>query len=251
MSDHPRPRSSSFAHLASPPCATRLSGSHPAQQIGAWARTGDQSRWIASQPTVAPETQRWTGTTTALHGRGWGDRIPQDSRNTASPRTPHGKAAVVMAERAVVVSIEIQRTPSEVWADVRDIASHVTWMQDAVAIDFLGEEREGVGVRFRCRTRVGPFSLTDLMETTSWEEARQMGVRHVGLVVGTGEFTLRDLPGGRTEFRWQEDLSFPWFLGGAIGGFLARPVPRGIWRGNLRRLKARPVGPSATGTLGR
>jgi len=156
----------------------------------------------------------------------------------------------VMAERAVVVSIEIQRTPSEVWAEVRDIASHVTWMQDAVAIDFLGEEREGVGVQFRCRTRVGPFSLTDLMEVTSWEEARQMGVRHVGLVVGTGEFTLRDLHGGRTEFRWQEDLSFPWFLGGAIGGFLARPVLRRIWRGNLRRLKARLEDPPAAGGLG-
>ena len=35
--------------------------------------------------------------------------------------------------RAVVVSTVIGRSPGEVWADVRDIASHVTWMQDAAA----------------------------------------------------------------------------------------------------------------------
>lgn len=34
--------------------------------------------------------------------------------------------------RAVVVSTTIERSPAEVWADVRDIASHVDWMQDAV-----------------------------------------------------------------------------------------------------------------------
>ncbi len=141
--------------------------------------------------------------------------------------------------RAVVVSTIIERSPTEVWADVRDIASHVTWMQDATAIRFLTDQREGPGTRFECDTKVGPLKLTDVMEITSWEDERRMGVRHVGLVEGTGEFTLTELDSGGTEFRWEEDLSFPWFLGGPIGAFVARPVLRLIWKRNLARLAAR------------
>lgn len=140
---------------------------------------------------------------------------------------------------AVVVSTIIERSPAEVWADVRDIESHVSWMQDAAAIRFLSEQREGQGTRFECDTKVGPFSLTDIMEITSWEDERRMGVRHVGLVEGTGEFTLIELGPDRTEFRWEEDLIFPWFLGGPIGAFFARPVLRWVWKGNLKRLTAR------------
>lgn len=146
--------------------------------------------------------------------------------------------------RAVVVSTVIGRSPGEVWADVRDIASHVTWMQDAAEIRFLTDAREGIGTRFECDTKVGPFSLTDVMEITAWEDARRMGVRHVGLVEGRGEFTLAELAGGATEFRWEEDLIFPWFLGGPVGAFFARPVLRLIWKRNLARLKRRLEAPA-------
>ena len=143
------------------------------------------------------------------------------------------------AKRAVVVSTVIERSPADVWADVRNIKSHVTWMQDAAEIRFLSEHHEGPGTRFECDTKVGPFSLTDVMEITAWEDERRMGVRHVGLVEGTGEFTLAELGPECTEFRWEEDLSFPWFMGGPVGAFLARPVLRFIWRRNLSRLKTR------------
>lgn len=144
-----------------------------------------------------------------------------------------------MADHAVVVSITIERSPLDVWADVRDISSHVTWMQDAAEIRFLTDHVEGPSTRFECDTKVGPFKLTDVMEITEWEEARRMGVRHVGLVEGTGVFTLNDLGPDRTEFKWEEDLVFPWFMGGPIGAFFARPVLRLIWKRNLTRLKAR------------
>ena len=77
------------------------------------------------------------------------------------------------------------------------------------------------------------------MEITAWEPARTMGVRHVGVVTGTGAFTLSPLPGGGTRFVWEETLVFPWWLGGPLGALVGgRIVLRAIWKGNLRRLKS-------------
>lgn len=148
----------------------------------------------------------------------------------------------------IVVAVEIDRTPQHVWADVRDIASHASWMQDAEAIRFLTERTEGVGTRFECDTRVGPLRLTDLMEITAWDDGRRIGVVHSGLVTGTGEFTLAGTPRGGTTFRWEEDLRFPWWLGARLGEAVGAVVLRAIWRRNLQRLKARIESqpPSAT-----
>ena len=144
-----------------------------------------------------------------------------------------------MSDHAVVVSTVIERSRAVVWADVRDIASHVTWMHDAVEIRFLSEHVEGHGTRFECETKVGPFSTTDLMEITAWDDEVRMGVRHVGVVEGTGEFTLHEIGPDRTEFRWEEDLRFPWWMAGPVGAFVARPILRLIWKRNLARLKTR------------
>ncbi len=133
----------------------------------------------------------------------------------------------------------IERSPSEVWADVRDIASHVTWMADATEIRFTSEQTEGVGTTFECDTRVGPLATTDVMEITVWDEEQRMGVRHVGLVTGEGAFTLTPIGDDRTEFRWEEDLRFPWWLGSRLGEIAGRPVLAFIWRRNLERLRRR------------
>lgn len=133
----------------------------------------------------------------------------------------------------------INRTPQVVWSDVAEIASHVTWMQDATEIRFLTPDHQGRGTRFECDTKVGPFSLTDVMEITEWIDGERMGVRHVGLVEGTGVFTLRAHGTDSTEFSWEEDLKFPWFMGGRVGAFVSRPVLRLIWKRNLSRLKSR------------
>jgi hypothetical protein len=66
-----------------------------------------------------------------------------------------------------------------------------------------------------------------------------MGVRHVGIVTGTGRFTMTPIDfGRRTRFGWDESLVFPWFLGGPIGALIGgRLVLRPIWKRNLRALK--------------
>ncbi|MDP9402509.1 MAG: SRPBCC family protein [Actinomycetota bacterium] len=137
------------------------------------------------------------------------------------------------------VSTVIDAPRRRVWADLRDIGSHVQWMGDAEAIHFTSSQREGRGTTFDCITRVGPLRLTDRMAVTEWAEGRAMGIRHVGVVTGTGRFTLRTTARGRTRFTWDERLSFPWWLGGPLGAVVSRPILRHIWKKNLRRLKHR------------
>ena len=143
----------------------------------------------------------------------------------------------------ITVATTIDASPAEVWAAVEDVASHVEWMADAEAIRFTSDRTSGVGTTFECDTRVGPLRLTDHMEITRWEPRRTMGVRHVGLVTGEGEFTLA--PAGSrfrrrraTRFEWSERLAFPWWMGGPGGGVVGGRVMRLIWKQNLRRLKA-------------
>ncbi len=142
------------------------------------------------------------------------------------------------------VATTIDAPPARVWDDIKDIASHVEWMEDAVAIRFTSRHRSGVGTAFDCDTKVGPIRLTDRMEITEWKPRRVMGIRHVGLVTGTGRFTLRRRRGGRTSFRWEERLVFPWWMGGPIGAEVGGVVLRLVWKRNLRNLKRRFAEPS-------
>ncbi len=141
------------------------------------------------------------------------------------------------------VSVEIDATPQQVWQIVEPVERHVDWMHDAVAITFHTDQTRGVGTRFACATKVGPFRLTDEMEITDWQPAEAMGVRHTGLVTGEGRFTLVpiDAPHGearRTRFQWTETLHFPWWMGGPLGALVGgKLVLAAIWRRNLRDLK--------------
>lgn len=144
----------------------------------------------------------------------------------------------------ISVGIEIDAPPSRVWEVVEPIERHVDWMADAVAIRFVGDQTRGIGTRFACDTKVGPITLVDQMEITAWEPERAMGVRHTGVVSGSGVFHLEGIDGDidsrprRTRFTWTEDLRFPWWLGGRLGELVGGNLVMGaIWRRNLRRLR--------------
>jgi len=139
----------------------------------------------------------------------------------------------------VVVSTVIERPIAVVWDDIRRLDSHVEWMADAETIRFLTDDHAGIGTRFECDTKVGPLRTTDVMEVTEWVEGERIGVRHIGLVTGVGAFILHPVDADRTEFRWDETLSFPWWFGGRIGAVVAHPLLAAIWRRNLRRLRQR------------
>ncbi len=138
----------------------------------------------------------------------------------------------------IELSIFIAARSEKVWEELADLGSHPEWMDDAATVKFIGEQRTGIGTRIVAATRVGPLRAEDVMEVVEWSEGRVIGVEHVGSVHGTGRFEISAVSRG-TEVRWIESLGFPWWLGGPIGAWVARPILSRIWRGNLERLKRR------------
>lgn len=136
------------------------------------------------------------------------------------------------------VAVDIDAPVERVWQVVEPVERHVDWMADAVAIRFKSGQTRGVGTEFFCDTKVGPIKLVDEMTITAWVPNRVMGVRHTGVVTGTGEFTLEANASGGTRFTWTEKLVFPWWLGGPVGALVGgQIVMKAIWRRNLRELK--------------
>ena len=129
----------------------------------------------------------------------------------------------------------------DVWSDLADIDSHVDWMRDATAISSPSTDQYGVGTTFEVDTVVGPIHLVDQMQITEWRPGEAMGVRHVGVVIGAGRFTLEELPSNGTRLVWHERLQFPWWLGGLVGERVAAPMLRALMRGNLNRFATRHV----------
>lgn len=137
----------------------------------------------------------------------------------------------------VTVSIEIPKPIGEVWNEASRLDRHADWMVDAEHIEFLDDRRSGIGTAMRVRTRVGPLVVHDDITVEEWAEPRLITVSHHGLVSGTGSFLFEPTADG-TRFSWQEELAFPWYLGGGVTGLIARPVLRRIWKRNLGRFAA-------------
>ena len=131
------------------------------------------------------------------------------------------------------VAIDIDATPERVWDVVEPVERHVDWMHDAVAIRFTSEQTRGVGTEFLCKRTPMNYEITE------WEPGAVMGVRHIGMVTGTGRFTLEPIDlGRRTRFVWEETLVFPWWMGGPLGALIGgKVVLAAIWRRNLRGLR--------------
>ena len=139
--------------------------------------------------------------------------------------------------KRIEVSTIIYKPIEVVWDEVKIMKNHVNWMQDAAKIDFLSENEAGIDTKMKVLTKVGPFTLNDIITVTTWEEMNSIGVVHEGIVTGEGIFYLTALNESQTEFRWEETLKFPIYLGGVIGEFFGSYVLKYIWKKNLKNLK--------------
>lgn len=136
----------------------------------------------------------------------------------------------------IAVNRRMQLPHETVWEALADLGSHTDWMKDAQWIVFVSDQRSGIGTRMEVKTLVGPFHTIDVMTVVGWEEGRSIEVVHSGVVKGTGTLGV-EADGEASVVSWDETIHFPWWSGGPITSWLARPVLEWVWRGNLRRLE--------------
>ena len=139
--------------------------------------------------------------------------------------------------KRIEVSTTINKPIEVVWDEVKIMKNHVNWMQDAAKIDFLSENEDGIDTKMKVLTKVGPFSLNDIITVTKWEEMKSIGVVHEGIVTEEGAFYLSKNDDKSTKFQWIEELKAPYYLGGPIAEFFGGFVLKIIWKKNLTNLK--------------
>jgi len=139
--------------------------------------------------------------------------------------------------KRIRVSTIINKPREVVWDEVKIMKNHVNWMQDAAKIDFLSLNESGIDTKMKVLTKVGPFSLNDIITVTKWEEMNSIGVVHEGIVTGEGAFYLSENDDNSTKFEWIEELKAPYYLGGPIAEFFGGFVLKFIWKKNLMNLK--------------
>ncbi len=124
----------------------------------------------------------------------------------------------------------VSADPEQVWQLAMDWSRQQDWVW---ATRVHGGT--GVGAHVVARTGVGPVAITDTMVITQWDPPRRCVVRHTGKIVrglGVFEVTRR---GGRSEFRWTEQLDLPRPLAGRLGRWLLAPPARWVLALSLRR----------------
>lgn len=168
----------------------------------------------------------------------WRSALSTPTQEAPNRALGHGRGVDgTIAAMEIRIEQEVRAPREEVWKELSDLGSHASWMRDAREVQFLGESTSGVGTRMRVPTRIGPVRTNDILEVTDWVEGKSMTVRHLGIVSGTGQFRLEGH--GPTVVIWEEELRFPWWLGGPIAAMAARRILDRIWSGNLKRFAAR------------
>ena len=137
----------------------------------------------------------------------------------------------------ITSAVIINRPKAEVFEFIRDVQSHTAWMIDAKSIEIISDVKTGIGLRFRCETRLGPLHTSDIMEITGWHEGELISIAHRGLIQGEGTFKLQDYGFDRTLFCWEEQLEVPFLLGGQITGAIIMPILRLVFQRDLRNLR--------------
>lgn len=90
-------------------------------------------------------------------------------------------------------TVEIARSPDDVFDYLSDMSHEVEWNPDCVSIERLTEGAIGVGSRFRAKWKQGPFVIT---ECTGHERPRTWTYHNGGPISVALTVVLQPTPGG-------------------------------------------------------
>jgi uncharacterized membrane protein len=138
----------------------------------------------------------------------------------------------------VAADTKVTAPVDTVWAFVTDPARMLSFMSGVTRWEVEGEQRTGLGARYRVLFRIGAAEIGGLIEIVEWEEPRELAWTSVLGIDQRGRWRLRELPGGRTrvELRMAYGVagSGPW---GWLAERVAAPAVAGHLRQTLSQLK--------------
>ena len=147
----------------------------------------------------------------------------------------------------IVHSIEISRSPEDVFAYLTDFSHATEWQENLVSANVEGEGPFGVGSRVKMTRRIGRGQRTMTTEVTEHNPPRNFGFRGIdGPIRPIGKGTVEPVGEGRSRFTAELD-----FEGHGIGKVLVPLVVRRQARSDMaksqERLKARLESAGAEG----
>jgi uncharacterized membrane protein len=129
-------------------------------------------------------------------------------------------------------SITISASPKLVWDYIADPANALHYMAGMTRWEVVGEQRSGLGARYKVLMRTGSAEVGGLIEVVEWDEQRDMAWSSVTGVDQRGRWRLRELSGDRTrvEFRFAYGVA-----GAGIAGWISEWVSSPGIGSNLRK----------------
>jgi uncharacterized membrane protein len=129
-------------------------------------------------------------------------------------------------------SIEVGVAPREVWDYLSEPENYLRFMSGITRWEVAGEERSGLGARYRMLIRVGAAEIGGLIEFVEWSEPRDMAWTSVTGVDQRGRWRIRPLPRGRcrVELRYAYGVA-----GSGLPGWFAEQVAAPTIRRHIRR----------------
>ena len=129
-------------------------------------------------------------------------------------------------------SVIISAPPKLVWDYIAEPSNYLHFMSGITRWEVEGEQREGLGARYRMLIRVGSAEVGGLIEIVEWEPELDLAWSSVLGVDQRGRWRLRELRDGRTrvELRYAYGVA-----GSGIPGWIAELVASPSLGSNLRK----------------
>jgi uncharacterized membrane protein len=132
----------------------------------------------------------------------------------------------------VAASTKIQAPAEQVWEFVSEPERVLSFMSGITRWEVEGDQRTGLGARYRILFRIGAAEIGGLIEIVEWDEPRELAWTSIQGIDQRGRWRLRELPGGHTraEFRMAYGVA-----GSGPSGWLAERVAAPSVSRHLRR----------------
>jgi uncharacterized membrane protein len=129
-------------------------------------------------------------------------------------------------------SVVISARPKLVWDYLDEPSNYLHFMSGITRWEVVGEQRSGIGTRYRMLMRVGSAEVGGLIEVVEWNPERDMAWSSVTGVDQRGRWRLRETDDGRTrvEFRFAYGVA-----GAGLPGMIAERVAAPTIATHVRR----------------